>query len=78
MALTPSLYKTQFELLFNSTIVPEHFLKGKKTEIYHCPNYLNYCLMINRLAHGYVHKGTAFLQKKQFSVVRSTNYKGVM
>lgn len=33
--------------------------------------------MINRLARGYVHKGTALLQKKQFSVVHSRNYKGV-
>lgn len=34
--------------------------------------------MINRLAHGYVHKGTAFLQKKQFSVVHSTHYKSAL
>lgn len=33
--------------------------------------------MINRLGAGYVHNGTAILQKKQFSVVHGTNYKGV-
>lgn len=33
--------------------------------------------MINRVANGYVHKGTAILQKKLFSVVHCTNYKGV-
>lgn len=48
-----------------------------KVYIYHCPRYLNYHLMINRAACGYVHKGAAFLQKKQFSVAHRTNYKGV-
>lgn len=33
--------------------------------------------MINRLTRGYVHIGTVVRQKKQFSVVRGTNYKGV-
>lgn len=46
-------------------------------KIYHCPHYWNYCLMINWAAHGYVHKGTAFLWKKQFSLAHGTNYKGV-
>lgn len=32
---------------------------------------------MNGAAHGYVHRGTAFLQKKLFSVVHGTNYKGV-
>lgn len=39
--------------------------------------YLNYRLMMNGAARGYVHRGTAFLQKKLFSVVRGSNCKGV-
>ena len=32
---------------------------------------------MNGAVRGYVHRGTAFLQKKLFSVVRGTNYEGV-
>lgn len=39
--------------------------------------YLNYRLMMNGAARGYVHSGSAFLQKKLFSVVRGARYKGV-
>lgn len=49
-----------------------HFFPPLPFEIYRRPHYLNYCLMINRAAcAGYVHKGAAFLQKKQFSLVRT-------
>lgn len=49
-----------------------HFFPPLPLEIYRRPHYLNYCLMINRAAcAGYVHKGAAFLQKKQFSLVRT-------
>ena len=73
----------QIKQLFHPVDAAFKLLSNNRTfsffslEIYHCPHYLNYYLMIHRAACSYVHTGTALPQKKQSSVVHSTNYKGV-